>query len=88
MDYLNIYEVSVAVSFGAARQMIEEAEAEGIPYDALDLRVDPEREFWRFIDWMEARERRYPFSVFGCRNTRHFIRIRDEARRRGLVFED
>ena len=87
-NYNSFWEVAVARSFSEAKAMIEQAERAGAPFDDLDLPVRKKSAFWEFIDWMEARERRYPFSVFGCRNTRHFIRIRDEARRRGLVFED
>ena len=86
INYVSYYEVHTAKNFQEAQTMIAAAEAEGAPFDDLDLPVDDRAAFWSFVDWMEARGTRYSFSVFGCRLTDDFMRIRDEARRRGFHF--
>ena len=87
-NYLSCYEVSVAPSFEAAKLLLVRAEEAGAPFETLDLPVYDEKAFCAFLDWLEATGRRLPFSVFGCRSTRQFIRFRDEARRRGFHFND
>ena len=88
LNYLDMYEVSVADNYEEAKIMIEEAEKKGQPFEHLDLPVRDIRRFWDFVDWMEKRHWRYPFSIFGYSNTFQFIRIRDESRRRGFSFLD
>ena len=58
----------------------------------LDIVCEIHREYIKgdfdeFLFWMERRGSRYPFSIFGC-STFQFMRIRDEARRRGFTFND
>ena len=65
--------------------MIIRTEADGAPFDDLDLPVSDEEQFWKFVEWMEATQRRYPFSIFGC-GSLQFMRIAGEVRRRGFHF--
>ena len=81
------YEVSVARDYEDARSQIVRAEEEGNSFDALDLNVSDENEFWDFVSWMEDTGRTYPFSVFGC-NTFKFVKIRVIVRSRGFHFND
>ena len=85
-NYLSSYTVRTAASFEEAKQMIIEAESAYKPFDDLDLPVYDETTFWRFVDWMENTNRKYSFSIFGCKDTEHFIKIRDIARERGFHF--
>ena len=85
-EYLNDYDVTVAWSYPEAKRLILEAEERGRPFDTLDLCVRDKRAFREFLDWMEKRRRRYPFSIFGYRSDSEFIRIRDKARKRGFIF--
>ena len=86
-DYPDRYEVTRAGSFDEAKQLILRAEESGEPFEALDLSVRDRHAFDEFLFWMERRGSRYPFSIFGC-STFQFMRIRDEARRRGFTFND
>ena len=87
-NYVSYYEVSFARSFGEAKAMILAAEAEGRPFESLDLPVSDEAAFREFLDWMERRGRKYAFSIFGFRNSFHFMAIAREARARGFHFND
>lgn len=85
VNYASYYQVSYARSFAEAAAMILRAEAEGAPFDDLDLPVQDEASFFKFLDWMEDRSRKYPFSVYGC-DTPTFLRLRDMTRARGFHF--
>ena len=84
-NYVSYYEVTYARSFPEAAAAILRAEAEGAPFDDLDLPVQDEAAFWEFLDWMARRGRKYPFSVYGC-DTPTFLRLRDLVRARGFHF--
>lgn len=84
-NYGTYYKVAYAPSFEAAKAMILRAEADGTPFDDLDLPVRDEAAFWDFLDWMERRGRKYPFSVYGC-DTFTFLRLRDRSRAMGFHF--
>lgn len=85
LNYLEIYEVSSARSFDEAKRMIVDAEAEGVPFDALDLPVRDEKAFWAFLEWMRDTHRRYPFSIFDYGSNLRFLHIRDRAAGMGFV---
>ena len=85
-DYLSVYEVTYARNFDEAKILIEQAEKNGRPFDDLDLPVNNERKFWEFIKWMKQRCRCYPFSIYGYKNARHFIKIRDKTTKMGMHF--
>lgn len=84
-NYVSYYQVTYAASFQEAAEKILRAEAEGCPFDELDIPASDEQKLWEFLDWMERRGRKYPFSVYGC-NTFTFIRLRDKCRARGFHF--
>lgn len=84
-NYAPYYQVTYADSFMEAAEKILQAEEEGCPFDELDLPAGDEQKFWEFLNWMERRGRKYPFSVYGC-NTFTFIRLRDKCRARGFHF--
>ena len=88
MNYPDYYEVSVAYSYPEAERMIEEAEKNGQAYDQLDLSVRDTVRFREFVDWMEGRQSKYPFSIFGYASPFLFSMIKNEARRRGFDFCD
>ena len=85
-NYVSYYEVHTAKSFQEAQAMIAAAEAEGAPFDDLDLPANDPPALWAFVDWMEARGTRYAFSIFDYCSIFDFIHVRDEARRRGFHF--
>lgn len=87
-NYVSCYQVSYARSFEQAQEMILRAEQQGCPFDTLDLPVRDEESFWAFLDWMERRGKKYPFSIHGQLHGFQFIRIRDQARARGFHFND
>lgn len=80
------YDVTIAWSFSQAQDMILQAEKNGQPYHDLDLPVSDEKAFWQFVEWMERTDRKYPFSVFGCTNDVHFMKIAMIAREKGFHF--
>ena len=84
--YGTYYTVTVAESFEHAKYLIQRGENLGMPFDDLDLPVYDEKEFRSFLEWMRSTGRNYPFSVFGCKDTVHFVKIRDEARAMGFHF--
>lgn len=84
-NYVSYCEVSYARSFEEAKELLLRAEQEGCPFDDLDLPVRDEAAFWGFLDWMERRGRKYPFSVYGC-DPPTFLRLRDLSRARGFHF--
>jgi len=86
VNYGSYYRVTYARSFEEAKEMILRAEAAGEPFEDLDLPVLDEGAFRAFLDWMEARGRKYPFSIYGERSTAEFLRIRDNCRARGFHF--
>ena len=85
-NYVPYYEVSTARSFEEAKLMIQQAEADGRPFDDLDLPVSDEALFREFLDWMEKRGRKYAFSIFGYKNPLRFQAIANEARARVFHF--
>jgi len=85
-NYSSNHDVTIARSFEEAKAMIIRAEQESAPYDDLDLSVRDEVRFWKFVDWMEETDRKYPFSIFGHKSTIHFVIIADRVRRRGFFF--
>lgn len=93
-DYPYHDKVDCANSFIEAQQMIIAAEQADDPYEGLDISAANEDMFWEFLDWMERRGRKYPFSIhnwvvpFLMNYESAFVRIRDECRRRGFVFRD
>ena len=85
-NYLSMFDLSIARSFEEAKRMMMSAEAQGCPYDDLDLPVSDEKRFWQFVEWMEETGRRYSFSVFGYKDTKHFCKIAEKVRDRGFHF--
>ena len=83
-SYAPYNEVTIAGSFAEAKARIQHAEQQHCPFDALDLPVSDEVAFWSFLDWMRETGRNYPFSMFGCKSTPHFIRLCQEARQKGF----
>ena len=88
MDYIHSYSVTAARSFEEAKAMILRAEAEGAPFDALDLPAYDRKGFKDFFNWMIKTNRKYPFSIFGYRGNAEFLRVREKARRSGIPFRD
>ena len=86
LNYVSYYTAELAHDYEEAKAMIEKAEADGAPFDDLDLCVRDEGEFWEFVDWMEMRGTKYPFSIFDYKSGLHFERIRDLVRKRGFHF--
>ena len=85
-NYLNVFDVEIARSFNQAKDMIMDAENNGIPYDDLDLPVYDEKQFWQLVEWMEKTGRKYSFSIFGAKNEKHFYEIAEKARAKGFHF--
>ena len=83
-SYVPYYEVTTASSFAEAKALIQQAEQLHSPFDDLDIPASDEAAFWSFLDWMRNTGRNYPFSMFGCKSTPHFIRLCQEARRKGF----
>ena len=80
-------EVTYARSFEHAKEMIEREEMSGKPFDDLDLPISNERDFWKFVDWLEETYRkRYAFSIYGQISDKHFCEIAQEVRERGFHF--
>ena len=84
--YLPTYDVDVAHSFEEAKKMILSAEMDGEPYADLDLPVYNEKSFWQFVEWMEKTNRKYPFSICGCKNEKQFRAVAEKARKKGFHF--
>ncbi len=85
-NYLHIFKVEIAHSFAEAEEMIVSAEMCGDPYEALDLPVCDEKQFWKFVKWMEKTHRKYSFSIFGAKNDEHFWEIAQKVREKGFHF--
>ena len=85
-NYSDIYDVDVAYSFEQAKEMITDAENNGMPYSDLDLPVEDEKKFWGFIEWMEKTRREYSFSIFGAKNEKQFCKIAEKVRKKGFHF--
>lgn len=86
LNYLSYYDVHVAADYEEARSKIQYAESIGEPFDELDLNVSSENEFLAFLDWMDARGSKYPFSIFGYASNMLFMKVRDISRSRGFHF--
>jgi hypothetical protein len=86
MNYLSIYEVDFANSFEDAKRKITSAKMNGIPYDELDLPVNDEDQFWQFAEWIREGHRECRISIFGAKNDKHFWKIVEKGRKKGLYF--
>ena len=86
LNYLPGYDVSVAHSFEQAKSMILRMESQCTPFDTLDLPARDEKALWDFLNWMRRNCRNYPFSVFGCKDTKRFWKLCEECRSKGFIF--
>ena len=83
-NYLHIYDVTVARSYDQAKEMLQQAEQTGVPFETLDIPACDKAKFWEFVEWMEQTGRNYSFSIFGITDTDRFWQIVENLRARGF----